>query len=97
MVEICDVEPTGNVAKADIKQTSQVKEGDIITGVLGNSGKLEYIAGAECVYFAADVVKKVVEVEGQVRVQLERPRAEVTSFKHKHSHVVHKVSMKCMK
>ncbi|KAL3683081.1 hypothetical protein R1sor_001103 [Riccia sorocarpa] len=72
LVEVFEVEPTGTVATADIQQTSRVKAGDVITAVVGSHGKLEYISGTTQEFVAEDVVQKVMEAQGTVRLQLER-------------------------
>ncbi|OAE18414.1 hypothetical protein AXG93_3426s1070 [Marchantia polymorpha subsp. ruderalis] len=71
-VEVFEVEPTGTVATADIQQTSRVKAGDVITGVVGPNGKLEYVSGSAEEFVAEDVVQKVMDTQGTVRLQLER-------------------------
>ncbi|KAL2652756.1 hypothetical protein R1flu_020884 [Riccia fluitans] len=72
LVEVFEVEATGTVATADIQQTARVKAGDVITAVVGSHGKLDYISGTSQEFVAEDVVQKVMDAQGTVRLQLER-------------------------
>jgi hypothetical protein len=78
-VEVFEVEPTGGLATPSIQQTTRVKAGDIITGVLGSNGRIAYIAGIPegDYYVAEEVVNKVADAQGPVRLQLERAMIEV--------------------
>lgn len=76
-VEVCEVEPTGNVSMLHyIDRTCKVKEGDIITGVPSENDMLKYLYGTNCPCFAADVRRKVSQVQGLVRLQLERKKKD---------------------
>lgn len=77
-MEVFEVEPTGALATPSIQQTTRVKAGDIVTGVLGSSGRVEYMAGRpDGDFVAEEVVNKVIETKGKVRLQLERTLLEV--------------------
>ncbi|CAM6092842.1 unnamed protein product [Calypogeia fissa] len=72
-VEVFEVEERGALATPSIQQTTKVKPGDIITGVLGSNSRIEYVAGIpEGDFVAEEVVNKVGETQGTVRLQLER-------------------------
>lgn len=82
VIEVCEVNPKGNISTLRPRYcTAKVKVGDIITGVPGKNGMLQYMSGTHSMCFADDVRRKVSLVQGHVRLQLERMKEEVVKMK----------------